>query len=318
MAHFTYIGGSLGSWATGTTVGSGKWWQLDQNQYKAINGDEGGTWTPTAKIVIGGTNGIEFASTPVLLSGTSTLTVGTGGITTRDLTATHNVSAANNITAAFASFDNTLNCGGALTIGGSAAIGTSATIGGDLAVTGNAVVNGYFHANGYVTLGYSSSDALDVRANATFDAAVGFNAAVTCSNVATFANTATFNGNARIYGVLDVRASGNLGYNKTHAISVLGTLTNDIEIVSMGGNITRNGDCASRIAITGTPSVSSSYDITFTATNAIAGSSKRIAYNNGSKPVTITDQTSGVYLGSLTSIGNSIEITFYGGRWWTS
>ena len=72
MAHFTYIGGSLGAWATGTTVGSGKWWQLDQNQYKAINGDEGGTWTPTAKIVIGGTNGIEFASTPVLLSGTST------------------------------------------------------------------------------------------------------------------------------------------------------------------------------------------------------------------------------------------------------
>jgi len=171
--------------------------------------------------------------------------------------------------------------------------------------------------NGNVTIGDSHSDTLSVQSASTFDATVGFNAAVTCSNVATFANNATFNGNARIYGVLDVRASGNLGYTKSHAIAVLGTLVNDIEIVALGGDIYRNGDCASRIAISNTPG-SGSVEITFTTTNAIQGSSKRIAYNGGTVPVHITDDTTGVSLGTLTTPGNSVEITFSAGRWWTS
>lgn len=53
MAHNARIR-SGGLWTTGSTVTTDELEQLDQAQYEAINGDDGGTWAPAAVITIGG------------------------------------------------------------------------------------------------------------------------------------------------------------------------------------------------------------------------------------------------------------------------
>lgn len=55
MAHFGwgYTAGS-GNWAGVTVVDRAWLTTIDQNQQKAINGDEGGTWAPSSIITIGG------------------------------------------------------------------------------------------------------------------------------------------------------------------------------------------------------------------------------------------------------------------------
>lgn len=80
MSHNAYIRGSIGAWATGTTVSSAEFWQLDQYTYGAINGDAGGTWAPATAITLGGTAGL------VLGTG-NPLTVG-GILTAGDIDAT--------------------------------------------------------------------------------------------------------------------------------------------------------------------------------------------------------------------------------------
>ena len=53
MAHHGYIRGSAAAWIPGPVL-STELWAFDQAQYRAINGDEGGTWAPSAQIIIGG------------------------------------------------------------------------------------------------------------------------------------------------------------------------------------------------------------------------------------------------------------------------
>jgi hypothetical protein len=54
MAHFTRTRANLAAWATGTTVQNTEYDDLDEKTFKAINGDDGGTWAPSAVITIGG------------------------------------------------------------------------------------------------------------------------------------------------------------------------------------------------------------------------------------------------------------------------
>lgn len=73
MAHNSYIRGSVAAWATASVVTDSEFWALDQSQFKSINGDDGGTWAPTATITIGGaglTIGSTLASSGASLSGT--------------------------------------------------------------------------------------------------------------------------------------------------------------------------------------------------------------------------------------------------------
>lgn len=54
MAHNALIRANLAAWATGTVVTPAEFWAFDQAQFASINGDDGGTWAPSAAIIIGG------------------------------------------------------------------------------------------------------------------------------------------------------------------------------------------------------------------------------------------------------------------------
>jgi hypothetical protein len=61
MAHNTLLRADLAAWNVALPVTPGEFWGLDENVFKSINGDDGGTWTPAAAIVIGG-SGVDLTS----------------------------------------------------------------------------------------------------------------------------------------------------------------------------------------------------------------------------------------------------------------
>lgn len=54
MAHFTRTRADLTAWTATSTVDDTEFNDLDEKTFKAINGDEGGTWAPSSVIEIGG------------------------------------------------------------------------------------------------------------------------------------------------------------------------------------------------------------------------------------------------------------------------
>ena len=79
MAHNTRIR-SGGLWITGSTITQDELEQFDQAQYEAINGDDGGTWAPSAVITIGG-SGVTVTG-PARLSDVIAATWNAGGLAT--------------------------------------------------------------------------------------------------------------------------------------------------------------------------------------------------------------------------------------------
>ena len=61
MAHFLNIQ-TGGIWTDGTAVTAAKFELIDSQLFKAINGDEGGTWAPSSAIIIGG-SGLTVSAT---------------------------------------------------------------------------------------------------------------------------------------------------------------------------------------------------------------------------------------------------------------
>ena len=75
MAHFIYPAGTpLGVVPFGYVFPSSEWQSTIRQVYKAINGDEGGTWAPSTYIVIGG-SGFSLTGTGHQLAASSRLTV---------------------------------------------------------------------------------------------------------------------------------------------------------------------------------------------------------------------------------------------------
>lgn len=60
MSHNTRVRADYAAWAIGTGVSAAEFEKFDANLFKAINGDEGGTWAPSAVIAIGG-SGMQFS-----------------------------------------------------------------------------------------------------------------------------------------------------------------------------------------------------------------------------------------------------------------
>ena len=75
MAHFPLIRANLAAWGIGTVVDPAEFWALDENTYKSINGDDGGTWDPAAFISVG-TAGFEFRGTAHRIAGEISSTAG--------------------------------------------------------------------------------------------------------------------------------------------------------------------------------------------------------------------------------------------------
>jgi hypothetical protein len=79
MAHFDYPPGTpLGTVAANYILPSTDWSYNIAQVYKSINGDEGGTWAPSAFITVGG-SGFEFTGTGHSLAASARLTVQSTG-----------------------------------------------------------------------------------------------------------------------------------------------------------------------------------------------------------------------------------------------
>lgn len=85
MAHFTRVK-PLG-WGTGEKLSSSNMNTLDTNVSKSINGDDGGTWAPTDKIIVQG-NGVQIESSLTLPDGSSTLISGAATVIIKDTVST--------------------------------------------------------------------------------------------------------------------------------------------------------------------------------------------------------------------------------------
>ncbi len=79
MGHFTYPSGTpLGTVPFGYVVPSGEWQSTIRQVFRAINGDEGGTWAPSTFIVIGG-SGFSLTGTGHQIAANARLTVQSTG-----------------------------------------------------------------------------------------------------------------------------------------------------------------------------------------------------------------------------------------------
>ena len=78
MAHFVYPAGTpLGTVSFGYVVPHTDWQTTIQQVFKAINGDQGGTWAPSGFITVGG-SGFEFTGTGHSLASSARLNVESG------------------------------------------------------------------------------------------------------------------------------------------------------------------------------------------------------------------------------------------------
>jgi hypothetical protein len=168
VAHNGYVR-TAGTWATLSTLTSAELRQFDIAQFKAINGDDGGTWSPSSALILGGlglkTTGPYWATgsfrvdtvgdfrSNVTVAGTGSVTGNLhcgavidadGGVTTHgDLTADGKIQVAAN-----AVIGTTLVTGGNLTChanlsadGNISAVG-NLNAGGNLSVTGTTTLSG--------------------------------------------------------------------------------------------------------------------------------------------------------------------------------
>lgn len=206
MAHFSRIR-AFGLWVLNSVLLPAEVEALDANQSKAVNGDEGGVWAPSAQIEIGGsgtktTGPAEFTgdfevTSEAQLQGGATVTGG-------DLAVADNANVQGNATV-----------GGTLAVSGETTIFDVLNVSLDLAVQGTATVTGEITGNGGATI--TGGDI----------------------NVA---NNIVCQGNAEIAGTLDVDGAaaiaGTLGVGST---TVTGTLTTTGN-ASLGGTLAVTGD----------------------------------------------------------------------------
>lgn len=152
MAHFTYLPGrgSLANWSIGTTVAPSEFWWFESSIYACLNGDAGGSWAPAAAINLGGTAGLELATTTPL-NALGPVTVGATSATALTINSTSH-------------FYSAVTCEGNLTIGTGA----------------NLIVNGpvcFIEANSML------------NGTATFNDTATFNGAVSIKHSSTFGNS---------------------------------------------------------------------------------------------------------------------------------
>lgn len=331
MSHFAYIGGSLGAWATGTTITAAKLWQLDQNQYAAINGDGGGTWSPTAKIVIGGANGLELSSSPLLLSGTSSLTVGGAASFTGSFSATGtSLTLGNNSTStlslrAITTATKLLVCQDAFVAQGNTTIGLSdantLTVNATSTFNAEVSITQSLDVGANTTIGTSDAHALQVNSTATFGSAVNAQNNVVLgtndSNALVVNSESTFNSYASFASGASFGADVILGNAKTDVITLNGRLVVDPAIITFsGGNASYDGLAPDRLIASGDPGTVAT--VTFSSANAVNGLVKRVSYNHTSTTGSGIVVKDGVTGNTLVTLGpqTACEIVFLGTRWY--
>lgn len=341
MAHNTRTRVNLAAWANGTAITQDELDKLDGYAYSAVNGDAGGTWAPAAAIVFGGA-GLELASAPLVLSGTASLSVAGAATFTGSFSATGaSLTIGNNSTSTLAlravtTATKLVVCQDAFVAQGAVTLGISdanaLTVNATSTFNSEVTVNQEVVVNSNVELGSSPSHTLQVNSLATFyntvdfDEETAFNAALIAHNNVIVGDSATqtlevnaeatFNAVENHNANVAFNANVNLGNTKSDIIDLNGRLVVDVELVGLGVSNSRDGDCADRIIITGTPGIVTG--ISFTSTNAVDGLVKRISKQGGSDNVSIVDAGTATTLASLNSVGDTCEICYKTGRWWKS
>jgi hypothetical protein len=176
-----------GSWTDGSTVAGAEWEDFDENLSRAIDGENGGTYSLQSSLVIGSSGAAFITFYTELVVGDNML-IGADPST---------VVIVNSI-ATFesdATFDAPLVCNDDATFNG------PVTFVGDIAVNGDLLV------------GNSGSDALNVNASATFFAPV------------IFASDVELNGNATFNGLVILNNDVRLGSSGSDTTTVYGGLT---------------------------------------------------------------------------------------------
>lgn len=143
MSHFAYFA-PFGVWPILTVVPHDFLQQVDQNLFKAVNGDDGGTWAPTSVITIGG-SGLTVSG--VLTASGSTFF--TGGFMTVSAVATFGGTNFN--VEGIAQFDGAVICTSTLSVTGNFACTGNANISLQTS-TGSLVVNTTMACTGAATL----------------------------------------------------------------------------------------------------------------------------------------------------------------------
>lgn len=270
MAHNAYLAGrgSLGSWATGTTVADSEFWYFESGIYASINGDAGGTWAPASTIVVGG-SGVRVTGT-FAAAGHSTFGVGAAQTSTFFSEAYFVAAVQFDDPVLFtdtAQFNGTVTSGGELTATGTVTLGDAShtvtidgelityekvTVSDDLECYGNVILgsNGAdsVQVNGTVTLastvtasgpvailgnviiGNSGANVLSVYASPSFTSPANFASPVTFDGTTAFTGTVT--GPVQFSGTVTMAGNANLGDTYSDTTYLHGTLD-----ASHGGHI---------------------------------------------------------------------------------
>lgn len=312
MAHFVYpVGTPLGTVPTNYVLPEADWETNIEQVFKAINGDDGGTWAPGAFITVGGA-GFEFTGTGHSLAAGARLTaengaevrlqngaylVANGSAGDIRLEVAVNVATLTIQNGAYMAVNSggsvdfagacvwktsgpgsaTFESGTTLTLSSGATL-TAAT-GSTVNLTGSTLVRGTLtirNSGGPGSFVTEAGTTFTANSAATFNDAVTVNASVTCTTLAV-------TGNATVGGTLGVTGNTTLGAACT-----------------ITGNATLGGTCA----VTGNTTVGGTLGVTGAATlsaaTTIGGLFKRsgtsayeeLRYGNGpdaSTTVTLTD-----------------------------
>lgn len=191
MAHFNRIR-SFGFWTLNSVLQPSETETFDANLAKAINGDEGGTWAPSAKIIIGG-QGVEI--TGACLIGSLLQAQAGATITGGDLTVSQD-----------AAVQGDLDVDGTATVNALAVV-TNATVQDNLEVQGTTHLVGNVTANNDIACerlaihgSHLGSNILSVNGDARITGNTEINGAFACDGAASFGSTLAVGGALTVTG----------------------------------------------------------------------------------------------------------------------
>lgn len=209
MAHNTRIR-TAGNWTTNSTVLQAEFEALDQAQFEAINGDDGGTWAPSAAIIIGG-SGLQvtgdFASSGAFEhSGAGTASF--QGALVEILSADFQIGCPATFGDA-AVFDGTVTCNTTFTANANVNLGNGA---GDLVtVAGTLDVNTALNVDG--TSAFQAAVIFNTGSDPTFVAPTVFTGAMDINGDVDISNPVTLSGDGHIRERIVNGSDANTTYN---------------------------------------------------------------------------------------------------------
>lgn len=307
MAHFPYTR-TPGTWTALSALSHAEMADIDGKLYKAINGDDGGAWTPAAALEIGGA-GFSFggATGHRVISG-SVLYINSGAAFEAKSGATFTLDSGVTVSvqAAFVA-------GGGGTLTGAWGFNGTHTVG----ATGALV----FASGSEVTSAVGSQVALLIDGatsgltwqNGAFCSwATGTNPTTDAGSTFTFNGTATHNGTANLAGAVNL--SGAMTCSEPITLSSNGTIKWRA-FLGTDADVTILADAYDEVHIVAaTPTANRTYTL---AGTAVEGQRFRISYFGSSFKVTLSFNSGGttIDMKNASTFYTFVDLTYISGSW---